>query len=87
MTEQHSRLPLDSGCELHPRCLECPRPRCQHDDPINDGRTMAATAMFKRNKKMRALRKGGVPVRELATRYSLERRQIGRILDKGGGRP
>lgn len=23
----------DTGCNLHPACLSCPRPRCQFDEP------------------------------------------------------
>ena len=24
---------LDHGCEIAPKCLECPLPQCKHDDP------------------------------------------------------
>ena len=23
----------DTGCDLHPKCLECPLPMCKYDDP------------------------------------------------------
>lgn len=23
----------DTGCDLHPACLECPRPKCKYDEP------------------------------------------------------
>ncbi len=26
----------DTGCALHPKCLECPRPRCVYDDPVTE---------------------------------------------------
>ncbi len=25
---------LDHGCEIAPKCLECPLPQCKHDDPL-----------------------------------------------------
>ena len=27
------RLPEDTGCEVAPKCLECPLPQCRYDDP------------------------------------------------------
>jgi len=26
-------IPPDDGCEVAPKCLECPLPQCKHDDP------------------------------------------------------
>ena len=27
-------IPPDRGCDVAPKCLECPLPQCKHDDPL-----------------------------------------------------
>ena len=73
----------DDGCEVSSSCLECPLPKCKHDDPI---------WYQQEQKKLRDIKvmqvqiDEGLNVAQLAQRFSLSKRTIFRILS-GLNRP
>lgn len=66
----------DGGCDIHPRCLSCPLPRCRYDEP---GGVRAMLNAY-RDRQIVALRREGAPVDLIAERYSLSRRTVFRVL-------
>lgn len=66
----------DDGCDIHPRCLTCPLPRCRYDEP---GGARAMLNAF-RDQRIAALRRDGAAVDEIAELYGLSRRTVFRIL-------
>ncbi len=67
----------DTGCEIARRCLACPLPRCQYDDPGSVRAWLSAA----RDREIARLRKHHrAPIEVLAQTYNLERRTIFRIL-------
>ena len=67
----------DEGCEVAPKCLACPLPRCRHDDPRGQRRE----AKEKRNRDLLAVRRDeGLGVQALAKRFGLSRSMVHRIL-------
>jgi hypothetical protein len=66
----------DGGCDIHPRCLSCPLPRCRYDEP---GGVRAMLNAY-RDRQIVALRRQGAPVDLIAERYSLSRRTVFRVL-------
>lgn len=71
----------DDGCDIHPRCLTCPLPRCRYDEP---GGARALLNTY-RDRQILELRLQGMPVDRLARRFGLSRRTIFRILEKHNG--
>ena len=70
------RLPKDTGCEVAPKCLECPLPQCRYDDP----------GWFQRHKNderdrgiISALRQDGLSVTQAVYRFGISRRTVVRI--------
>jgi len=71
----------DDGCDLHPRCLSCPLPRCKYDDPVGVRRSLTLA----RDEEIMRLRVGeGLSINALASRFGLSRRTIFRILRRAG---
>jgi len=66
----------DDGCDVHPRCLTCPLPRCRYDEPGG----LRAMLNTYRDEQVVALRRDGAPVDQIAERYGLSRRTVFRIL-------
>ncbi len=66
----------DEGCDIHPRCLTCPLPRCRYDEPGG----LRAMLNAYRDQQIAALRQEGAPVDQIAERYSLSRRTVFRVL-------
>ena len=69
----------DTGCEASESCLNCPLPRCKHDDP----------AWYQRNRRrakdfqvMYAMQLEGLSMEEAAERFSVTVRTIFRILQR-----
>jgi len=67
----------DTGCEVSNSCLNCPLPRCKHDDPV----------WFQRNRRLArdfnvltAIRVESLTIEEAAERFSVTERTIFRIL-------
>lgn len=69
----------DRGCELHVACLTCPLPRCRYDVPGG----ARALVNRDRNAVIRRLRlHAGLPVDEIARRFSISRRTVFRVLQQ-----
>jgi len=67
----------DEGCALSPSCLECPLPRCRHDE--QPGGVRAATRLRDRALlQRRAL--SGSSVAELAASFGISKRTVQRII-------
>lgn len=82
LVERRDALPehmsyRDEGCELAPRCLDCPLPRCKYDEPggarrlVTERRDEALVETWRRERP---------PIHELARRYGISRRSVFRIL-------
>lgn len=71
----------DDGCDIHPRCLTCPLPRCRYDEP---GGVRAMLNAY-RDQQIVALRRDGAPIDQIAERYDLSRRTVFRILSSASG--
>ncbi len=69
----------DEGCELAPRCLECPLPRCKHDEP-GGARHLKVETRDGEIARVWLASGGRIRVNELAQRYGLSRRSVFRIL-------
>jgi len=70
----------DTGCDLHPSCLQCPLPRCIEEQ----SRGRQRQKMEKRAAAMQALASAGSTVREIAAVYSVSERTVQRELHRGG---
>lgn len=66
----------DSGCDVSPSCLTCPLPRCRYEEPGG----LRALLNKTRDQQIVSQRANGVPVAELATRFSVSRRTVFRVL-------
>jgi hypothetical protein len=66
----------DDGCDMHPRCLTCPLPRCRYDEPGG----LRAMLNTYRDQQIVTQRQEGALVDQIAERYSLSRRTVFRIL-------
>ena len=73
----------DNGCDVHPSCLTCPLPRCRYEEPGG----LRALLNKTRDAQIVAQRATGVPVAELATRFSVSRRTVFRVLGNKTRRP
>lgn len=73
----------DSGCEVAPRCLECPLPRCRYDDPGG----LRGLLNESRNAAMLQAHAAGRTADEIARRFGVSRRSVFRILrqQRSGG--
>ena len=69
----------DDGCEVAPRCLQCPLPQCKYDAGAGSRRLVNGP----RDSEIRQLRADGAKVKSLAQRFSLTQRSIFRILGEG----
>jgi hypothetical protein len=70
----------DDGCDIHPRCLTCPLPRCRYDEPGG----LRAMLNTYRDEQVVALRRDGARIDQIAERYNLSRRTVFRILSTQG---
>jgi len=44
---------IDSGCQLHPRCLECPEERCaEEEDPLSRACTLRKARVEQRQEEL-----------------------------------
>ena len=67
----------DDGCELAPKCLSCPLPKCQYDD----AGWLDRKARKRRDREiLEAWRKERPKKKALAARFGLSRRTVHRIL-------
>ena len=67
----------DDGCDLAPKCLSCPLPKCQYDD----AGWLDRKARKRRDREiLEAWRKERPKKKALAARFGLNRRTVHRIL-------
>lgn len=84
MTSSSSRLPdhfRDNGCELAPKCLECPFPVCKYDAPARGRPGRPAGSVTIRDRDIVLLRtRYGVKAEIIAEHFGLSRRAVFRIV-------
>ncbi len=70
----HIYLPhyADTGCEMHPACLECPMEFCKSDDPSVN----RAEQMWLRYQTIRELRAQGLTRRQIADRVGCSKTTV-----------
>ena len=66
----------DEGCEICPSCLNCPLPRCIEEEPRGRQRLKAVL----RAQRMKALRRSGSSIREIARLFGVSQRTVQRAL-------
>ena len=71
----------DDGCDIHPHCLTCPLPRCRYEEPGG----LRALLNHDRDRRIRALRRHGMCVEQLAQAFHVSRRTVFRALSALGG--
>jgi DNA-binding transcriptional ArsR family regulator len=64
----------DGGCEVYPACLNCPLPKCIEEEPR--GRQRLKTVL--RARRMKALRRKGKSIREIARLLGVSQRTVQR---------
>lgn len=66
----------DTGCNLAPSCLNCPRPRCKYDVPDARG---SLKAQAKRIERAEEMARDQLTVKEAAQRWGVTPRTVMRI--------
>ena len=66
----------DEGCEVFPACLDCPLPRCLEEEP----RARQRLKTVLRSRRMKALRRSGKSVKEIAQLFGVSQRTVQRAL-------
>lgn len=67
----------DNGCDIHPKCLTCPLPRCRYDDPGWIQREQRG----RRDSQIMSVRlTEPLSVAELASRFGVSSRTVHRVL-------
>jgi len=74
----------DDGCEVSPSCLECPLPRCKHDDP-DWYRRMRLNSRDARV--LEAQRRDGKSPAQLARQFGVSLRTVQRIMRRARASP
>ncbi len=69
----------DTGCEASDSCLNCPLPRCKHDDPVWYQRNRQLAKDFQ---VMYTINQERLSVEEAAERFSVTVRTVFRILQR-----
>jgi len=70
----------DDGCEVAPRCLQCPLAQCKYDDPG----WLQREQRQRRDSEVQAVRvRERLTVPQLARRFALSQRTVFRILKRG----
>lgn len=74
----------DTGCEVSRKCLECPLPRCKHEDP-----TYQYREQDERDAQIAELSAQGMSTALLTKRFGVSPRTVHRAVARvrGGGRP
>lgn len=66
----------DDGCEVSPRCLDCPLPRCRYEDPGG----VPGILRELRDESIRQAAGRGTTADDLARTHQVSRRTIFRVL-------
>ena len=75
---------VDTGCKLHPSCLQCPLPRCVHDAPPTlhfSGGYEEQRQRNDRDKQIVAARVAGETITVIAERFKVSRGTVYRVLE------
>lgn len=75
---------VDTGCDLHPKCLSCPLPACKHDRPEEGGNGSwihDAKVERRRQEVVRLLRQG-VARTEVMRRFGITERTTYRMTER-----
>jgi transposase-like protein len=73
---------VDTGCEVHPTCLDCPLVRCRYDEPGGVRSLLSAD----RDRGILMLQAQGLTIESIARRYGVSRRTVFRVLARSRGR-
>ncbi len=75
----------DTGCNLHPKCLECPRPQCKYDDE-DEGRSPHFNARHipRHDEEILALYHKGWTSYQIAQKVGMVPSGVGRALRRQG---
>ena len=65
----------DDGCDLAPKCLECPFERCRYDEPVRPRHTVNLA----RNADILRRLEAGETVQEIAKHYGVTTRAVFRV--------
>ena len=68
---------VDAGCDLAPRCLECPFSKCRYDLPGG----IRVLERYERGLRAKALQRQGLSVDAIAATTGMSRRQTFRDLN------
>ena len=68
----------DDGCEVAPKCLECPLPRCRYD--VKGGARVMINV--DRDAEIERLRAEGYSHDDIAARFGVSRRTVFRVLSE-----
>lgn len=71
-------LHQDVGCDIYPRCLDCPLPKCRFDNNLGRARLELKT----RNADIMLHHQAGEDLGQLATNFGLSKRTILRIISR-----
>lgn len=63
----------DTGCNLAPKCLTCPLPRCKHDLPLRTGITQLRAA------EIAVLSAQGLTGQQMVDQLGITRRSVQRV--------
>ncbi len=80
-TLRHYSIPPDRGCEVAPKCLECPLPQCKHDDPLGYVRQLR---LDKDARMLEEIEQRGLSVDEAAQAFRITPRGLSSGLRPGG---
>ncbi len=69
----------DTGCEVSASCLNCPLPRCKHDDP---GWFQRYRRLSKDMEVLTVMQRDGLTVEETAERFSVTVRTVFRAMQR-----
>ena len=69
----------DNGCEASDSCLDCPLPRCKHDDPAWYRRNRRLTRDFRI---VHVMQQEALSVEETARRFAVTPRTIFRVMQR-----
>ena len=83
-SDGYAKYYQDTGCSLHPSCLNCPQRRCRYDGEVDIVRhRRVSLRVFERNREIIMLRNKGKSSKDLAQSFGLCLSSIRQILRRG----